>query len=533
MLQKQLNKNKFLQYATSCIEILDVETEYDRMRLQYGLQLYRKGHVYNVLIDDYNILEATVEDEEGAFLVSLDLLDYEKNRCECFNIEMCEHMLAVLFYCASSYGSVGELLNVWKQHERPALVRKGVQKASSLLRKTTYEENDLGSWFQYFDEQYDKYKKSLKASYYTKKVSHTIYYEYYKKLEANAPKKKELKEFFCIHALLFSLEKLFESLEVEGSSSIFDANHTTQNVHNLLDDLDEMTFDISPTNHEESLKRMVQQVENIVAKKQTYFPSAFNAYCVVWTRLLHTSGLTESRIADVQKMIKENGKGEQLHYELIHLFFLLGNDDAAMQQLHSLPHVPFHFLQDWLTYLNERQEEERIQKWLLYWYQSVQQQLPHMSYYEAKKTVMYLLPLFEEYMKEGYDSILQELLPFSYVYYCDYVIDKQQYHTWAELQLFVNVDPFYEAAEYVKVVEKHDRAVLIPLYYHWISHYIAMKNRPSYKHAVRYLKKLRTIYRKEKRLSEWDRYILHLSTTHSRLRAFQEELKKGKLLDAN
>ncbi|GGE85068.1 hypothetical protein [Priestia taiwanensis] len=536
MLQKQLNKDQLLQYTASCIETLDPHNEYDRHRFQSGLQLYRKGHVYNVSIDE-GLIEATVEDDAEIISVSIDLLDYDENRCDCFETENCEHMLAVLFYCASSYGAVGDILSMWKQQERPTIVMKGLQRASSLLQRTTYQEEDLDSWFRYFDEQYDKYVKGLQSSYYTKRISHTIYYEYYKPLEARAPKKGVLNGMFRLHALLFSVEKLFESFQKENNSSFFNTNTLRQHIDTFVEDLEYTTYNVAktllPNEHQASLKRIEKQLDIVLSTSGEHFEPAFDMYRLVWTRLLHPRGFTKERVEGLSVLLQKGVKGEQLHYELCHLHFLLGNDKAAIEQLDMLQELPFYILTDWILYLDEKHEDERIQNWLLHWYQAIQKKLPHTSYYEAKKLIMHLLPLYEEHMKEGYDTILQELLPFSYVYYCDYVIDNKQYRTWAELQMLVKMDPFYEAAEYVKIVEKHDREALIPLYHYWITHYISMKNRPSYKQAIRYLKKLRTIYRKEKRLSEWEVYVKRLSATHSRLRAFQEELKKGKLIDDN
>lgn len=58
-----------------------------------------------------------------------------------------------------------------------------------------------------------------------------------------------------------------------------------------------------------------------------------------------------------------------------------------------------------------------------------------------------------------------------------------------------------------------------------------MKNRTNYREAVRHLKKLRTIYKKMKRLEDFERFMAELMKKTKRLRAFQEECKRGKLID--
>jgi uncharacterized Zn finger protein len=57
-----------------------------------------------------------------------------------------------------------------------------------------------------------------------------------------------------------------------------------------------------------------------------------------------------------------------------------------------------------------------------------------------------------------------------------------------------------------------------------------MKTRENYKMAVRYLKRIKAQYKKLKKEEAWENYIQHLSEEHKRLRAFKEELKKGKLI---
>jgi uncharacterized Zn finger protein len=101
------------------------------------------------------------------------------------------------------------------------------------------------------------------------------------------------------------------------------------------------------------------------------------------------------------------------------------------------------------------------------------------------------------------------------------------------LQLLIgtNVSEF-GTRDVLNVIEKHDRACLLPLYHHAVTNAINGRNRQSYKEAVRYLKKLRAHYRKLKKEPQWDAYIARLVKVNKRLRAFLEEVRKGKLIDA-
>ncbi|MDT2246553.1 hypothetical protein P7H16_05635 [Paenibacillus larvae] len=80
----------------------------------------------------------------------------------------------------------------------------------------------------------------------------------------------------------------------------------------------------------------------------------------------------------------------------------------------------------------------------------------------------------------------------------------------------------------LKAVEETDPALLLPLYHQSIERAILEKNRSSYKIAVRLLKELQEYYRILGRELQWKQYITFLSDKYARLRAFQEEFKKGK-----
>ena len=83
----------------------------------------------------------------------------------------------------------------------------------------------------------------------------------------------------------------------------------------------------------------------------------------------------------------------------------------------------------------------------------------------------------------------------------------------------------------LKEIAASDPEALIPSYHRAAAFFIDQKNRSAYKEAARHLKKLRTLYKKAKKQQVWERYISQLSASYKRLRALQEELQKGKLID--
>jgi hypothetical protein len=125
---------------------------------------------------------------------------------------------------------------------------------------------------------------------------------------------------------------------------------------------------------------------------------------------------------------------------------------------------------------------------------------------------------------------MRSLLPYSYNEFNHYIVEQEDYETWADLQMVVGFHVVDHPRELLKRIEQTDLKVLLPLYHRAVNDAIQERNRPSYKLAVRYLKKLRTYYKKLKQVDRWNDFIVKLASEHKRLRAFQEELERGKLL---
>ncbi len=72
--------------------------------------------------------------------------------------------------------------------------------------------------------------------------------------------------------------------------------------------------------------------------------------------------------------------------------------------------------------------------------------------------------------------------------------------------------------------------LLLPFYHQAVERHMSHKNRDGYKAAVKLLKRLSKLYGRLKQEERWQHYIEQFATRHSRLRALQEELRKGKLI---
>jgi hypothetical protein len=162
-------------------------------------------------------------------------------------------------------------------------------------------------------------------------------------------------------------------------------------------------------------------------------------------------------------------------------------------------------------------------------YYRTDQQSRHFS----RAVISAILPYCKEMNQNDlYERALNYLLPYSYAAYDAFLFETGDYLRWCELQAYIGVDLAWIGKDRINVVAASSPETLVILYHQSIQQQIDLKNRQSYREAVRQLKKLRTLYKKLKRLPEWDEFFELLVDKTKRLRAFQEECQRGKLIHA-
>lgn len=121
-------------------------------------------------------------------------------------------------------------------------------------------------------------------------------------------------------------------------------------------------------------------------------------------------------------------------------------------------------------------------------------------------------------------------MPYAFTEYSQLLYAQQRYAEWIEIHSLVGFSISELEKDLIKQIAKEEPEALIPSYHREISA-SRSKNRSAYRESVKMLKKLRTLYHKTKKTAIWERYVKQLQDSTKRLRAFQEEMKKGKLID--
>ncbi|PGZ95374.1 hypothetical protein COE51_20730 [Bacillus pseudomycoides] len=537
MLQHSITKDEIMEIANEFLKGLDPQQASDKEQVSDALQLYRSGLVYNVDFDGYT-LSGTVENDGDIYSVNIPIRNVSESYCDCFSPTQCKHMLAVLLYAAASFGKVGDILNLFKKKGKPTL--PPIRTARQMLQTTAFKDTDYKSWLTYFESEYDTFANEHKRlSYKQMYFLMNIFTDFYMKIERKAPRIVAVHELFKLSAALFSFQKLLEEIQTFEEDELYSYHKPINIVRLFVDKIESIVRDFKaeplPDVLTPFLQHTAEVLHTIFFSSSSYTQERFFIYRHIWGELFTEQTWIQEEELRIETKIHPLSKA----LASAHLLFLQQKDAEAMDVLRAQPPQVVGLYFDWLEDLLSSMQWERAEQWLSFTYKRVKETITaeHDPYF-VKDVVRLFMMMYETYAthtneQAGYEMILQELLPYSFGSYEQYVLAKKQYHTWTELHLLYGFEAIELLKEPLKEIEKEAPEAALPLYHYAAMQAIEEKNRKSYRRAIRYLKKLRTLYKRLKRTDEWDYFIIMIASSYSRLRALQEELRKGKLIHDN
>ncbi|WP_342553806.1 SWIM zinc finger family protein [Paenibacillus sp. FSL R7-0652] len=213
------------------------------------------------------------------------------------------------------------------------------------------------------------------------------------------------------------------------------------------------------------------------------------------------------------------------------MYYHLKQDVSAWQKLvhgSSAYGIPPEHLLYFLHTLADEADWPRLAEWLaqLGPLLANRRNSPLQDYMRLWDTAIQHVPEAEHRM---WDTLVG-MLPHSRPAYEDAMHSRGQWRRWIDFQLSTGTEPLEFRVAVLQPIEKDAPELLLPFYHQAVERYIGHKNRDGYKAAVKLLKRLSKIYKKMKREEPWEHFITALAVRNSRLRALQEELRKGKLI---
>ncbi|MBB5324190.1 hypothetical protein HNQ34_001283 [Anoxybacillus tepidamans] len=494
--------------------------------MKKGLKLYREGFVYNAALLDDGLVQANVLDRQ-IYKPILDLTDLPQSHCECSSSYICPHIFALFFYLYANVGSVGELVRKWNI-KRTSVAPK-LPKASEVVQPSA----SVHDWVKRFEHFYDQFLQNYRTIDYW--FAHHLCYRFFPSLLEGVPYAGIEKRLYDLHAALFTFCRLVESGEqfqrISYQRSFWESaiSDFVGVIHNKCS-----SFLNKPAPNASLLDESRKYVRNVLFASEGFMAMRIRVYQMVWNALFRGETWCEKEQEALQKRQEESSFADECLLALAHLAFLRGRDEEVSALLKDVRVAAIPYVLHWMRELALAGQWTRMKTWWELCMNSINLLFASSHYYKAEVT-RELLYLSERYThatgdQKHNETILRALLPYSASQYSHFLMSSKQYKKWVDLHLIAGIEIEEIHRSFLTTIEKHDRSLLLPLYHRGVQKMIQAKNRPSYKQAVRYLKKLRTYYRALGRYDVWLVYREKLLEKTKRLRAFHEEMQKGKLL---
>ncbi|MBT2659406.1 SWIM zinc finger family protein [Bacillus sp. ISL-18] len=533
-----------MEYFEEQVRELLVPTDAEDAKLvQKGLMLYRQGVVKQLQVFN-NKITSMVQDVTRVY-VKLDLVFASMSTCTCPTEGFCRHQVATFFAAFSKYGSVGDWVTAWREpaREQQEVTDWGMQTAKDLIKANGVMKPDYSRWVHSFEVSFDTLLASKK--YTSPYVIPELYGIYERRIHASAPVEQEWRLLYEMIAIVVSFRKLAALSEQLSHDEDTVRRAYLHLFQNLMEDAEDLAIKIGvqslPFAFDEFIERLKDDAFELLRCASGLEYERIYLYRLMWVQFFKKKAWREDEITKIQAGLKGLQDWENplpLMVAGIHLHLLVGEDEAAMKLIGQFTDeeiVPY--LVYWIDYLSGLKAWRRVGVLIELFFQKVKAYLTALGGYHSCVTfTRNALKSVTAYCAENdrlelYERGLLAMLPYSFGEYEYLLFERKQYDRWGELQAFVGLDFYDLPKERLKVIEKERPEVLLGMLHQTAQREIDQKNRSSYKMAVRHLKKLRTLYKKLKRVDDWEYFLETLMERTKRLRAFQEECRRSKLVD--
>jgi len=524
-------------------ELLHPNTVEDAKLVQKGLMLYRQGMVQQLHIGDQTVT-AVVQDVTPV-KVQLDLDFMAMSECSCPTEGLCRHQIAVFFSAYSKVGSVSDWVTDWREpiREKKAVAGWGMQKAKDLIKANGLLKPDYSRWVHSFEVSFDTLLASKK--YTSPYVIPELFGIYERRIHASAPVEQEWRLLYELVGIVVSFRKLAALCEQLGHDENTVRRAYLHLFHNMMDDADDLAVKIGvqslPFAFDEFIEKLKDDALELLTCTGGLEYERIYLYRLLWVHFFKKKPWREEELLRIQDTLKGLQDWENplpLMVAGVHIRLLAGDDEKALKlvNLFSAAEIAPYMVY-WIDYLSGLKAWRRVGPVIELFLQKVKAYLEALSGYHscatfARNALRAVAPYCAETDRfDLYERALLSMLPYSFGEYEYLLFERGQYERWGELQAFVGLDFYDLPKDRLKIVEKERPEVLLSMLHQTAQREIDQKNRASYRLAVRHLKKLRTLYKKLKRVDDWQYFLDTLMERTKRLRAFHEECRRSKLID--
>ncbi|NIK78276.1 hypothetical protein FHS15_003414 [Paenibacillus castaneae] len=350
-----------------------------------------------------------------------------------------------------------------------------------------------------------------------------------------------MKPLFKLHAYLFILERLTKHAFQHGTFIGYHTDAAITEVQEEMTILFENGSAMTEAADPELWQYLFETLSYLRQQMLTHSGAQFYftmPYILLWKNVIrpyrHDSSLYIEELEHLHAAQEALGDSLSRYNWLLaesKMNFYLSRDQQALEYVTELSKnksfKPVHLLQFFYD-LSDAEEWQRLLDWLTQTASLLERQRSETlgMYFRCWNEAAQHLPSAEQHMWD----LLISMLPYSRSIYEDMLLQNGHWKQWIDYQLSTGREPLDYRVTVLAPIEKNAPEALLPFYHQSVEKYVLLKNRSGYKTAAKLLKRLAKLYKKLKNDEQWDVFITAFASRHSRLRALQEELRKGKLI---
>ncbi|MGC5327244.1 SWIM zinc finger family protein [Brevibacillus sp. SYSU BS000544] len=532
MLQRQLTRE---QVTKTGEQILVNMKDY---MIERGYQYFSDGRVFNIQVLDSTLLTSNVQGEQ-VYHVTIHLEYFPKSTCTCPYAQFCKHIAATFFQAYSVFENPRNFLQAAQQPRKPSfspsmlyptykkMVGEQERKPLFIQGVTITENSSVSDWYRFLTN----WSRNLLTAMEINRASTELYNSYQQVLGATQSWTEDAGQLFTIHANLFHLGILQEYVQRKHSS--YWLQDLAQTANNLVEQLEAILFYMDKTNVKERLHGHLEETLQKTKELKLCDPTSkamLQAYRILWWELFRDSDWIHTETSELEQLIKrpDNTPAENSKYQMLraHFFVMEGKDEEALSVFTQCQGLSLTFYLLYIKAFARNSDWTRV----LFWVDRLDSVIGTADTTEYKLVIAIWQHAMElTGQRDECGPKLQRFLPQSFHDYAAYLIEQKQFKLWLDLQMSLQVNSADVNSHTVKDLEEANPALLLPFYIREVNLLVSQRNRTAYRDAAKLLKKVRLCFVKANQEEKWDQFILRLAAKHYRLRAFQEELKRGNL----
>jgi tetratricopeptide (TPR) repeat protein len=509
------------------LKLLEYVAEaYTDVTLSRGFTYFKQGQVVSLSISDARLVQAKVDGSEP-YRISLNLNKFKDGSCTCPVHGACKHQAAVMMELADRLGyPATQIMNAKMQLKRAA---SQAVSESAILKLPSLS---VSGWQQFLDQ----YTVSIKPTYDQGIYAQQLRSHLSTLTQVAIPFSDQDRAFFELHQALFLLRKI-KGQNTQGGTSFFTSSAIYKIYDDILTWLKEHASQLALSESSERLETTFAYLRTQIAEQQGHSYQDFGVYAALWNEWMTSGNAAALAYAPKEvdaidtELSDDAAATPSLSAAKAYLYLLMSQSKKAWEALEDGPafkDTPAYLFVTFFDHLQDTSNWEELVDWLtktaVFFNNPRTRELDTYAKYWQKAVAHY--PEAEELMWKAFES----LLPRSYFLIENVLYEQGKWKAWLEMQILQGHDPLFHRVSVLQPIEKEAPQLLLPYYHQAVNHYVGLKNRHDYKAAVRLLKRLEKVYKKMKQPGHWDTFFAGFVERHSRLRALQEELRKGKLL---